>query len=418
MGVNGIYLIEARPSGRQSGPCVPASGRELRSWCDLEAPYPQMMKVTPGVWFWKDDTNTLEFASFAPAPDAKEKLKKGKAIHFQEMSTKTADRSTPTMFQELFGAKFPEKRLKSVEEISPRLSKRGQKEYVTLDDVKYAALFLVQENESYHISSFTTIMRSRQLDEFLMALLYYLSYFLEKITLEKKPKSLMGRKTSSSQKDREFFECFYNFCTYVAWVAFRRKHFQEIQEEIGRLLRSDVFNPALKEKRYPGVQWSTEASADQRKVLFPYDRSLYARRPAIMSVVGQRSPVLSTLLPLPRDSAQYLFQNHYLHRGRTAPASKSKDHLDVTAVVFTPKVGIIGALRSKFNRHTLMPIGGMEEEDEEEEDEEEERSMQSSSSVYSYNLMSSSYRGVLSGCSRQSIILSRTTTEGDYSENG
>lgn len=40
------------------------------------------------------------------------------------------------MFQELFGAKFPEKRLKSVEEISPRLSKRGQKEYVTLDDVK------------------------------------------------------------------------------------------------------------------------------------------------------------------------------------------------------------------------------------------------------------------------------------------
>ncbi|XP_025053702.1 protein phosphatase 1 regulatory subunit 36 [Alligator sinensis] len=425
----------------------------------------KMMKVTSGVWFWKDDTNTLEFASFAPALDAKEKLKKGKAIHFQEMSTKTADRSTPSMFQELFGAKFPEKRLKSVEEISPRLSKHGQKEYVTLDDVKYAALFLVQENESYHISSFTTIMRSRQLDEFLMALLYYLSYFLEKITLEKKPKSLMGtlnllerkdmeealvklsiaktqlakiycililglgmadqhhmacgkRKTSSSQKDREFFECFYNFCTYVAWVAFRRKHFQEIQEEIGRLLRSDVFNPALKEKRYPGVQWSTEASADQRKVLFPYDRSLYARRPAIMSVVGQRSPVLSTLLPLPRDSAQYLFQNHYLHRGRTAPASKSKDHMDVTAVVFTPKVGIIGALRSKFNRHTLMPTGGMEEEEEEEEDEEEERSMQSSSSVYSYNLMSSSHRGVLSGCSRQSIILSRTTTEGDYSENG
>ncbi|XP_019374011.1 PREDICTED: protein phosphatase 1 regulatory subunit 36 isoform X2 [Gavialis gangeticus] len=374
-----------------------------------------MMKVTPGVWFWKDDTNTLEFASFAPAPDAKEKLKKGKAIHFQEMSSKTADRSTPTMFQELFGAKFPEKRLKSVEEISPRLSKRGQKEYVTLDDVKYAALFLVQENGSYHISSFTTIMRSRQLDEFLMALLYYLSYFLEKIALEKKPKSLMGRKTSSSQKDREFFECFYNFCTYVAWVAFRRKHFQEIQEEIGRLLRSDVFNPALKEKRYPGVQWSTEASADQRKVLFPYDRSVYARRPAIMSVVGQRSPVLSTLLPLPKDSAQYLFQNHYLHRGRTAPANKSKDHLDFTAVVFTPKVGIIGALRSKFNHHTLMPIGGMEEE---EEDEEEERSKQSSSSVYSYNLMSSSHRGVLSGCSHRSIVVSRTTTEGDYSENG
>nr|XP_023960927.2 protein phosphatase 1 regulatory subunit 36 isoform X3 [Chrysemys picta bellii] len=392
-----------------------------------------MTKIAPGVWYWKEDTKTLEFA-----------------------------RSTPSMFRDLFGARFPEKRMNIQEEKSPRLSKRGQNECVTLDDVKYAALFLVQEDESYHIPSFTAVMRSKQLDEFLMALLFYLSYYLEKIALEKKPKSFMvnpsvldqkereetlakltgtkkhlakvycililglgmaeqhhmacgKRKTSSSQKDREFFECFYNFCTYVAWVVFRRKHFQEIQEEVGRLLRSDIFNPALREKNSPNLQ-KTDVSADQRKVIFPYHRSVYARRPAIKSVVGQRSPVLSTLLPLPKDNAQYLFQTHYLHRGRTLPTCSSKDLPDYSTVELTPKVGIIGALRSKFNPHTLMPIGVIEEE--EEEKEEEQRTKRNSFLASSYDLALSSHRGTQVAISRPSMVLSRATTEGDYSENG
>ncbi|TFK16035.1 forkhead box protein N3 [Platysternon megacephalum] len=422
----------------------------------------QPIRIAPGVWYWKEDTKTLEFASSIPAADAKEKLKKGKTIHFQEMGSKTLDRSTPSMFRDLFGARFPEKRMNIQEEKSPRLLKRGQNECVTLDDVKYAALFLVQEDESYHIPSFTAVMRSKQLDEFLMALLFYLSYYLEKIALEKKPKSFMvnpsvldqkereetlaklagtkkhlakvycililglgmaeqhhmacgKRKTSSTQKDREFFECFYNFCTYVAWVVFRRKHFQEIQEEVGRLLRSDIFNPALREKNSPNLQ-KTNVSADQRKVIFPYHRSVYARRPAIKSVVGQRSPVLSTLLPLPKDNAQYLFQNHYLHRGRTRPTCSSKDLPDYSTVELTPKVGIIGALRSKFNPHTLMPIGVIEEEEEEEE--EEQRTKTNSFLASSYDLSLSSRRGTQVGISRPSMVLSRATTEGDYSENG
>nr|XP_023960929.2 protein phosphatase 1 regulatory subunit 36 isoform X7 [Chrysemys picta bellii] len=341
-----------------------------------------MTKIAPGVWYWKEDTKTLEFASSIPAADAKEKLKKGKTIHFQEMGSKTLDRSTPSMFRDLFGARFPEKRMNIQEEKSPRLSKRGQNECVTLDDVKYAALFLVQEDESYHIPSFTAVMR---------------------------------RKTSSSQKDREFFECFYNFCTYVAWVVFRRKHFQEIQEEVGRLLRSDIFNPALREKNSPNLQ-KTDVSADQRKVIFPYHRSVYARRPAIKSVVGQRSPVLSTLLPLPKDNAQYLFQTHYLHRGRTLPTCSSKDLPDYSTVELTPKVGIIGALRSKFNPHTLMPIGVIEEE--EEEKEEEQRTKRNSFLASSYDLALSSHRGTQVAISRPSMVLSRATTEGDYSENG
>nr|XP_025045912.1 protein phosphatase 1 regulatory subunit 36 [Pelodiscus sinensis] len=410
-----------------------------------------MVKIATGVWYWKEDTQTLEFASSTPATEVKEKLQKCKAIHFQEMGSKTVDRSTHGMFQELFGIQFPEKRTSIREEKSPKLSKRGQNEYITLDDVKYVALFLVQEDESYHIPSFTSIMRSKQLDEFLMALLFYLSHYLEKIALEKKPKAFMvtpsvldqkereetlaklegtkkhlakvycililglgmaehhhmacgKRKTSSTQKDREFFECFYNFCTYVAWVVFRRKNFQEIQEEVGRLLRSDIFNPALREK-----------SSSMQKTDFSADQSIYARRPAIKSVVGQRSPVLSTLLPLPKDNAQYLFQNHYLHRGRTLPIRSHDDLPDYSTVDLLPKVGIIGALRSKFNPHTLMPIGVMEEEEEEEE---QQRTKRNSLSASSFDLASSSSRGTQLGTSHHSVVLSKATTEGVYSENG
>ncbi|XP_037757025.1 protein phosphatase 1 regulatory subunit 36 isoform X4 [Chelonia mydas] len=385
-----------------------------------------MIKIAPGLWYWKEDTNTLEFASSIPTADAKEKLKKGKTIHFQEMGSKTLDRSTPSMFRDLFGARFPEKRMNIQEEKSPRLSKRGQNECVTLDDVKYAALFLVQEDESYHIPSFTAVMRNpsvldqKELEETLAKLAgtkkhlakVYCILILGLGMAEQHHMACGKRKTSSTQKDREFFECFYNFCTYVAWVVFRRKYFQEIQEEVGRLLRSDIFNPALREKNSPDLQ-KTDVSANQRKVIFPYHRSIYARRPAIKSVVGQRSPVLSTLLPLPKDNAEYLFQNHYLHRGRTLPTSSSKNLPDYSTVELTPKVGIIGALRSKFNPHTLMPIGVIEEEEEE-----EQRTKRNSSSVSSYDLALSSHRGTQVGIGRPSMVLSRSTIEGDYSENG
>lgn len=41
-------------------------------------------------------------------------------------------------------------------------------------------------------------------------------------------------------------QCLYSFFCYVAWVTFSRKDLRGIQEEVGRLLRSDTFNPALR----------------------------------------------------------------------------------------------------------------------------------------------------------------------------
>ncbi|KFQ82755.1 Protein phosphatase 1 regulatory subunit 36, partial [Phaethon lepturus] len=368
------------------------------------------IKLTPGMWYWKDDTNTLEFASSSPA--AEEKLKEGGNTPFQEMHVKTLK----SIFQDDCSATLPERRLADTEGKLHRLSKWVQHEYVTLDDVKYAALLLKEANESLHMLSFATVMRNEKLDEFLMALLFYLSFYLEKIALEKKCRTLIstmiflekkemddvlsklavarihlakvycnlilkrgmawqhhmpgGKRKTSLQKDRGFFEGFYNFCSYVAWLVFRRKHFQVIREEIGRLLCSNMFNPALRDRSNADLQKAGDRTADADTVRLPYLRKVHAKHHSINSMVHQRSPVLRTLLPLPKDSAQYRSQNHFC-RGRD-PQPCRCDGLPDFSELFTTKVGIIGAHCSELKSFMTMPDGPMEEEEEEKEEEEKE----------------------------------------------
>ncbi|NWW47540.1 PPR36 phosphatase, partial [Pedionomus torquatus] len=262
-----------------------------------------------------------------------------------------------SVFQEECSATLPETRLTDTEGKLQKLSKRVQHEYVTLDDVKYAALLLKEANESHRMLSFAAVTRNEKIDEFLMALLFYLSFFLEKIALEKKHRSLIstmiyvekkemddvmanlvvarihlakvycnlileqgmarqchmpsGRRKKSLQNDRSFFEGLYNFCSYVAWLVFRRKHFQVIREEVGRLLYSDVFNPTLRDRNNGDLQKAGDWTAAPNTVQLPHLRQVCTKRPSINSMIHQRSPVLSTLLPVMKDSAQYFSQNHY-----------------------------------------------------------------------------------------------------------
>ncbi|KGL98198.1 Protein phosphatase 1 regulatory subunit 36, partial [Charadrius vociferus] len=377
------------------------------------------IKLTPGVWYWKDDTNTLEFASSHPA--AEENLKDRKNTHFQEMHVKTLKRyfSSTSLAQKAtrsFGAMLPERRLADTEGKLHRLSKWVQHEYVTLDDVKYAALLLKEANESHHMLSFEAVVRNEKLDEFLMALLFYLSFYLEKIALEKKCRSLTsamiflenkdmddvlaklavarihlakvycnlvlergmaqqrhrpsGKRKTSLQKDRSFFEGFYNFCSYVAWLVFRRKHFQVIREEIGRLLYSNMFNPTLRERNNVDSQKAGDRTAAANTVQLPYLRKVHTKHPSINSMDQKRSPALCTLLPLPKDSAQYLSQNHYC-QGRD-PRPCTCDCLPDFSELLTTKVGILGAHCSELKSLMSMPDGTVEEEEEEEEQEQEQ----------------------------------------------
>ncbi|NXK56420.1 PPR36 phosphatase, partial [Chauna torquata] len=344
--------------------------------------------------------HTLPFSS---NPASEEHLKEGKNTHVQEICVKTLK----SIFQDDCSATLPERSLVDKEEKIHKLSKWVQHEYVTLDDVKYVALLLKEENESHRMLSFAAVMRNKKLDEFLMALLFYISFYLEKVALEKETRSLIstmiflenkemddvlaklvvarihlakvysnlilrrgmaqqshtssGKRKTSLQKDRNFFEGFYNFCSCVAWLVFRQKHFQVIREEIGRLLFSDVFNPALRDRNNVFLQKAGDRTADASAMRLPCQRQAHAKHPPINSMVHQRSPVLSTLLPLPKESPQYLSQNHYC-RGRD-PRPCSCDSLPDFSELFSIKVGIIGAHCSELNSFMLKSDGTVEEEE-------------------------------------------------------
>ncbi|XP_037359398.1 protein phosphatase 1 regulatory subunit 36 isoform X5 [Talpa occidentalis] len=311
-----------------------------------------------GIWYWKDETKTLEFRrgnaaktyvlpillmkpargreGFTPTIEPKEKGKKGKAVHFAEIDGPASERLT-------------DKRYTSREDKSLKASeKRGQQGNVTLHDAKFVALLLLQDTEMQRICSFTTFMRNKCLDNFLMALLYYLSYYLEKNSLERKPQSYMVEKISDTQKDWKFFESFYTFCTYVAWIVFRRQHFIEIEEEIGRLFRTNLFNIPRRKRE------EEESGGAKKRMTFAQFRRMMAKRPAIKKAINMRSPVMSTLLPSFREKAQNVFEKKCYQVGikLSDEIHKNQDELDFVPM---PIVGILGEPRCLFNPHTLIP---------------------------------------------------------------
>ncbi|XP_054386187.1 protein phosphatase 1 regulatory subunit 36 isoform X7 [Pongo abelii] len=313
----------------------------------------QQLGLRLGMWYWKDETRTLEFRRFAaedsvqwllkhhphftPAVEVKEKGKKGKAVHFAEIDGPASDRLT-------------DKRLAAKDDKSAKaVEKRGQQGTITLDDVKFVALLLLQDTEMQRICSFTTFMRNKNLDNFLMALLYYLSRYLEKNSLEKKPKSYMVEKISDTQKDWKFFESFYTFCTYVAWIVFRRQHLTEIEEEVGRLFRTNMFNIPRRRRE------DEESGGEKKRMTFVQFRRMMAKRPAIKKAINMRSPVMSTLLPSLREKAQNVFEKKYHQADVRFPAEMQK-HVGTLDSVPMPVVGILGEPRYLFNPHTLHPL--------------------------------------------------------------
>ncbi|XP_036062468.1 protein phosphatase 1 regulatory subunit 36 isoform X1 [Onychomys torridus] len=334
-----------------------------------------------GMWYWKDETKTLEFRSFTPAVELKEKGKKGKAVHFAEMDGPASERLT-------------DKKLASRDEKSVKaLEKRYQHGTVTLDDVKFVALLSLQDTEMQRVYSFTTFMRNKSLDNFLMALLYYLSYFVEKISMEKKPQSYMvglvekkeielvmskledaqknlaqkycflvlgvgmadkhhmncgKEKISDTQKDWKFFESLYTFCTYVAWIVFRRQYLSEIEEEVGRLFRTNMFNIPRRKRE------DEESGGEKKRMTLVQFRKMMAKRPAIKKAMDMRSPVLSTLLPSLREKAQNIVEKKYVAGIKLQPRMQ-KDTASQDSVTI-PVVGILGEPRHLFNPRTLLPL--------------------------------------------------------------
>ncbi|MBN3271626.1 PPR36 phosphatase, partial [Polyodon spathula] len=157
------------------------------------------------------------------------------------------------------------------------------------------AFNLLQENESLTIPvCFTTVMRSQQLNNFLSALLLYVSCYFEKEVLERKPKPLMAEQSLTERKA---------VAEACAKVEIARKQLAlKYSILVLGLGMSQQHHMACGKKRNP-------------------------KRPAIKSMINQRSPVIVSLLPSPKEKSQYLFKSHRLDQ------DKNTDSCDIKALV-------------------------------------------------------------------------------------
>ncbi|XP_056400911.1 protein phosphatase 1 regulatory subunit 36 [Hyla sarda] len=381
----------------------------------------QITKPSPGKWYWKEETKTLEF-------------------------TRRSDSS----YRWASGAKSLERSSTDRITKSPKQKKRLQHEFVALEDVKRVALNLIEEQERLCLTfGFSNIFRSQQLDDFLMALINYLYWFLVKQSRGKQPKTLLPRpkvleeeemaaldktieaamkhlafkysilvlgeglgkqhhlacgrsRASATLRDRRFFECLYSYCIQVVWVVFRRKKLEEIQKEIGRILRTNNFNPALRVK---DAMPSRNLSGSKKKATYADDRKANNKRSPIKKIITHCSPVLSSLIPTPKERSQYLFHQHELH-------PKGTEYLDMEELLdynIPTCIGIIGEPMKQFHFYDLTPYGVDEEE-------EPDPDKQNSFSSLDFQGFSGYHSPVRPATGRQSQVISRATTEATYSD--
>uniref|UniRef100_A0AAZ3QP00 Protein phosphatase 1 regulatory subunit 36 n=1 Tax=Oncorhynchus tshawytscha TaxID=74940 RepID=A0AAZ3QP00_ONCTS len=447
-------------------------------------PKPQKETISippPGRWNWNDETQALEFISFSTSVEVKDKRKKTKPVNFQDLASKRPERQTQSSAKR--GGQSSRKTVGPAQLNAYKSSvKRGQRDYVTIEDVKQVALSLLQENDALPIPlCFLSVLKSRELDEFLAALLLYLSCYFERKSLEKKPKPLMAEQSitekqvmaetlakvelaqkqlafcysslvlglglsqqhhmacgrsrvSLTYKDRQLYECLYSFFCYVAWVTFSRKDLRGIQEEVGRLLRSDTFNPALRTRidatedslaqdsstkegqTEPKVHTQSHNAPEQRKS---------QRRPALSKMVAQRSPVMVSLLPYPREEAPHLFCRYRPRKQSQAKLCNPETLMEeLKEQLASVSFGILGKPLSQFSCTTLMPQGANNEDEEEEEDDEEDDDDEEDSGVHVQSSKNTfvAQRPVASAVdqrgslSRANTVISRATTEGVSSD--
>ncbi|XP_076442085.1 protein phosphatase 1 regulatory subunit 36-like [Babylonia areolata] len=421
------------------------------------------MIPSSGRWVWKEETCGLEFVSNNPTAERK----RGK-----RQDAKGRDRAVSSRAVGKGRGAHPR-----MGNIRGHPSKKDQAEHTTvlLDDIKTVAYDMMSEVELLP-ESFDGLMKADQFDYFLLHLLSYFNCFFEKMNQENKKnpmyiepslsekkayanavermevaQKLLGRsycvlvlglglekqhhmecgtsRVSSTYNDRSIFETFYNFCTFVVWITFRRKEFDVIKKEIGRMLRSNTFNPAVRVKYAPEEVKEAEPKdkkPEEKKEAQPVQkispaeyRRLHPKRPPIKSIINQRSPAIVSILPSPKEEANWLFKKGgAMSASSFEPEEEDSENLveerfrDLLIDVKTFKTGILGEPYNMFNPMTLSPLGA-ENEDEEHEGEDGEKAAAEEGQV---EKSQASDRG--GGASRQPTAVSHTTTDVNTDDEG
>ncbi|KAF3707254.1 Protein phosphatase 1 regulatory subunit 36 [Channa argus] len=370
----------------------------------------------PGRWVWNEETQTVDFVSCVPAEEGASRRRTQANVNFTGLQQR-AEWLTELRTLDHRGRQSLRKSVSSAHLKAYRSSvmkKRG--DLVTIDDVKQVAVRLLQENYSLPIPScFLAVLRRKELDDVLAALLLYLSCFFEHKFLENKPKPLMeidtvtehqmvetlAKKEIAKKKlavcyfsllfmDLEIKQgqhkpyyksqilpsstewlldgCLYSFFCYVAWVTFGRKDLRDIQEEVGHLMYSDTFNMAVtsdgdSRTTSTAVNSSLKPEEDDPKETGyngKFTHRTSQRHPALSSIANQRSPLMVSLFPSPKERSPHLFLGSRARRQSPLQA----EHCDTKALteqlnqqLASVSFGILGQSLKQFSYTTLIPHG-------------------------------------------------------------
>jgi len=153
-----------------------------------------------------------------------------------------------------------------------------------------------------------------------------------------------GRKRASSGfRDRGIYETLYPFCIFFIWITFKRRDYELIRKEIGRLLRSESFNSSLKvesiledENKPVSPVRTVIHNSDKNSILSNHieKKALFedfqAKIDAKMSsmILNQRSPALVSILPRPEENSKQLF-----NRKKTAQTKNIEPDVMINQVV-------------------------------------------------------------------------------------
>ncbi|XP_015769098.1 PREDICTED: protein phosphatase 1 regulatory subunit 36-like [Acropora digitifera] len=245
----------------------------------------------------------------------------------------------------------------------PSIKAAGANEHatVTLEDVKSVALDSIPDG--HHLpSTFQECYSSEQFDEFQLAILNYFDAFFETMAIENKPKpmavepSLVERKalaTAISKQEAAQRLLGQSYCTLVLGLGLEDKHHlacgrqrnsdtnrdRDLFEALYkgrknnqyyfiiiiiifslqiRMFRSHTFNPAGRPQAIEEVYAIDRLKDSTKKPLTPAEyRRLKPKRPPIKSIIGQRSPVLVSLLPTSQEASPW-----FLDRSKALPLSE------------------------------------------------------------------------------------------------
>ncbi|XP_074542755.1 protein phosphatase 1 regulatory subunit 36 isoform X2 [Halichoeres trimaculatus] len=359
----------------------------------------------PGRWLWNNEAETLEFVSSSPAEKGVTRERKQRNDTFRELRVR-AEWLAGVCALNHRGRQSTRKSLSPAHLSAYRSSvMKREGTQVTLDDVKQVAVHLLQENYLLPIPfSFLALLKGKELDGVLTCLLLYLSCFFDQKYLENKStsqmldiiterqmmaKALAKKEISQKKLAVNYFSLIMDLeIEQHQRSSYCKKDMKDIQEEVGRLFYSDTFNTAVR-SRADGDPETTSAVGDgsvktgetdpeetgsncsfqQRQV----EKRSFQKLPSLNSIANQRSPLLVSLLPSPKELSLHLFHSRRARRQSPLPV----EHCDTTSLteeldqqLADVSFGILGKPLSHFSRSTLIPLGEQQNDSDEEEDQE------------------------------------------------